>query len=262
MNLEPTVDYLAGLRLSGRTIEELPAELMPPDLTSAYRAQDALVDRLIASWGGARAGYKIALTNPAAQTMLGVPHPVFGQLVSSRVHPSGVTLPASNYAVRIIECEIAFRMRGTPPAGGVPYDRHSIAEHVAAALPAIELVEHHFAGIDRVTPQSLAADNAIHGAWIHGDAIEDFASIDLGAQATQLLVNGEPLLAGSSDRVLGHPLSALAWLANTLPEFGKTLRAGDYVTTGITTDEIYHANAGDSIVADLGDVGEASLRFD
>ena len=262
MTLDSTVDFLAGLRLDGRTVEELPAALMPPDLASAYRAQNALVDRLIGSWGGARAGYKIALTNPAAQEMLGVPHPVFGRLISSRVHDSGVVLPAADYAVRIIESEVAFRMRSAPSPQGAPYDRHSIVEHVAAALPAIELVEHHFAGIDRVTAESLAADNAIHGAWIHGEPIEDFASIDLGAQPTQLVVNGTLQFTGLSDRVLGHPLTALAWLANALPEYGLSLQAGDYVTTGITTDRIYHANTGDTVVASLGEIGQVSVTFE
>ena len=181
MTPDATVDFLAELRLTGRTVEELPTSLTPPDLSSAYRAQDALVDRLIGSWGGARAGFKVALTNPAAQAMLGVPHPVFGRLISSRVHESSVVLPASDYAVRIIECEVAFQMRSPPQLGGAPYDHHSIIEHVASALPVIELVEHQFAGIDRITPESLATDNAIHGAWIHGEPIRNFTSIDLGA---------------------------------------------------------------------------------
>lgn len=259
---DATVDFLADLRLNGKTVDELPQRLMPADLLSAYGAQNALVDRLIAHWGGERAGYKIALTNPAAQAMLGVPHPVFGQLISSRVHESGVVLPASAYAVRIIECEVAFRMRSTPAPDGRPYDRRSIIEHVGAALPAIELVEHHFAGIGRVTPESLAADNAIHGAWIHGEPMRDFAAIDLGAQRTRLDVNGETKLTGSSDRVLGHPLNVLAWLANTLPEYGLALRAGDYVTTGITTDEIYHAQAGERVTAFLGELGTVTIQFE
>ena len=101
--------------------------------------------------------------------MLGVLHPVFSRLISSRVHESSTVLPSANYAVRIIESEVAFRMRSAPPPIRVPYDRHSILEHVAATLLVIELVEYHFAGIDRVTAKSLAADNAIHGALIHGE---------------------------------------------------------------------------------------------
>ena len=53
-------------------------------------------------------------------------------------------------------------------------------------------------------------------------------------------MNGEPRLTGSSDMVLGHPL------ANALPEHGLALQAGDYVTTSITTDQIYHASAGET----------------
>ena len=97
MHLEDTVDFLRALRLERRSVEALPAALSPPDLAAAYRVQSALVERLCAHWGGGSAGYKVAVTNPAAQRMLGVHHPVFGRLLSARVHPSGTTLRAGDY---------------------------------------------------------------------------------------------------------------------------------------------------------------------
>ena len=98
--LAETADYLAELRLQGRSVEALPQRLMPVDLAAGYAAQRLLVQRLTEAWGGRPAGYKIALTNPAAQQMLGVPHPVFGTLLSARVHASGVRLAAADSAHR------------------------------------------------------------------------------------------------------------------------------------------------------------------
>ena len=262
MNLDDTVSFLRALRLEHRSVEELPAELMPADLTAAYRVQAALVDALCAHWGGERAGYKVAVTNASAQRLLGVHHPVFGCILSARVHRSGVTLRGADYRTRLIECEIGFEMAEDVPARTGGHDRASIAPCVGALFPAIELVEHHFAGIDRVTPQSLAADNAIHGAWIHGEAVAHWHDIDLAAQPTRLLVNGEEKMRGSGGNVLGHPLAVVAWLANELPRYGLRLSRGDLVTTGVTTDGIYPAAAGDRVAAEFPSLGRVELAFD
>ena len=262
MHLEGTIDFLRALRLERRSVEALPAALSPPDLAAAYRVQSALVERLCAHWGGESAGYKVAVTNPAAQRMLGVHHPVFGRLLSARVHPSGTTLRAGDYTTCLIECEIAFRMAEDAPAREGGHDRGSIRPCVGALYPAIELVEHHFAGLDRVTPESLAADNAIHGAFIHGDAFTHWHEVDLAAQPSVLLVDGVETMHGCGGRVLGHPLEVVAWLANELPRHGLRLSRGDLVTTGVTTDGIYPAKAGEHLVADFPGLGRVELRLD
>lgn len=266
MSLDDTVNYLCHLRLAGRVVDALPETLMPPDLDAAYRAQDRLVEHLCSAWDGQPFGYKVALTNVAAQTMLGVPHPVFGQLISSRCFASGVHLAAEAFVVRIIECEIGFQMRADVPPSREPYTRETIRPYVKAMVPAVELVEHHFGGISHVTAQSLAADNAIHGAWIRGEPIEHWPSVDASAIETALVVNGETRLRGSGARVLGHPLEVVAWLANALSGRGRQLRAEDWITTGVTTDEVYYADRHDQLTArfEAQDraLGEVRLTFD
>ena len=262
MSTAETARFLQSLRTRHERIDELPRALMPPDLASGYRAQAALVDGLCGHWGGETAGYKVALTNPAAQRMLGVPYPVFGRLFTARLHESGVILQAADYVIRLIEVEIAFQMVADVPAIEGSHDRRSIAAYIGALYPAIELVEHHFAGLDRFTPESFAADNAIHGAWIHGDPVDDWRGLDLAAQPTRLLVNGEERLTGSGANVLGHPLEVVAWLANELPRHGLALSRGDFVTTGVTTDVIYPAEAGERLEADFPGIGRVELGFE
>ena len=41
---------------------------------------------------------------------------------------------------------------------------------------------------------------------------------------------------------------------------GLQLRAGDLVSTGITT-EVYLAQSGDELVADFGPIGQVEIRF-
>jgi len=60
--------------------------------------------------------------------------------------------------------------------------------------------------------------------------------------------------------VLGHPLNALEWLVHRLHAQGIGLKAGEYVTTGVTTD-IYDAQVGDHLIADFGPVGAVELHL-
>ena len=262
MSNRETARFLYDLRTKHERVDALPAEFAPPDLASAYQAQALLVDALCEHWGGTMAGYKVALTNPAAQRMLGVPYPVFGRLFTARLHKSGVTLPADDYVIRLIEVEIAFRMAADVPAVEGGHDRRSVAEYVGALYPAIELVEHHFAGLNRFTPESFAADIAIHSAWIHGAPLDDWRGLDLAAQPTRLRVDGEERLTGSGGNVLGHPLEVVAWLANELPRYGLALSRGDFVTTGVTTDQIYPAQPGERLLAEFPGIGRVELAFD
>ena len=82
----------------------------------------------------------------------------------------------------------------------------------------------------------------------------------LAAQPVRAEINGEVRGAGSGAAVLGHPLNALLWLANALNARGMHLRAGDLVTTGVTTN-VFMAESGDHIRADFGSVGSVELIF-
>ena len=261
MSIEQTSEYLFGLRRDNRTVDELPQTLCPADLRAAYDAQAALVGRLCAHYDGERAGYKVALTNPVAQSLLGVAHPVFGALISSRCYDSGVALAAREYNSRIIEVEFAFVIASDVPRSSAAHTALSIAPHVASMHPAIEIVDHHFAGLNRLNACSLAADNAIHGSFVLGKAADAWHEHDLSTHAVRLLVNGEEHLAGAGDRALGHPLAALAWLANELPAHDLDLHAGDCVTTGLATDGVYEASSGDCLLGDFGTLGRVELSF-
>ncbi len=261
MSTESTSEYLFGLRRDQSTVDALPDALCPTDLDSAYEAQALLVDKLCAHWGGQRAGYKVALTSTTAQELLGVSHPVYGRLISSKFYDSATTLTADEYTTRIIEVEFSFVMASNVPRRDSAYTAISIAPHVASLHPAIEIVNHRFAALDRLNARSLAADNAIHGSFVKGPAATSWHEHDLSAHAVRLLVNDEVVLNGAGDRAMGHPLAALAWLANELPDHGLDLRAGDCVTTGLATDGIFDASGGDHLVGDFGDLGRVEVSF-
>jgi 2-keto-4-pentenoate hydratase len=229
-------------------------------MTTAYAAQDALVERILARHGGHVIGYKIACTNTIAQQLMGVDAPVYGQLMSSFAHPSPAKCLAGDFTICGIEPEFAFEIARDVPPADQPYTAETIVPYVAQAFPSIEIVDHRFAGWDAFDVYTLIADNAIHGAWISGAPCATWHDLDLQTHAVRLLANDTEVSTGSGASVLGHPLNALAWLANELPTQGRALRQGERVTTGLSTG-LYLAQPGDHVQADFGAFGSVEITF-
>ena len=161
--------------------------------------------------------------------------------------------------MRIINRNLLSASRDLPPAAQ-PMGLDEIADALAGVLPGIEIVDSRFHSWTTVGATSLIADNACHGAWVKGALVTNWRHLDLAAQPVELSLNGKVIERGSGAAVLGHPLNALQWLVHRLHQQGIGFQAGDYVTTGVTTD-IYDAQPGDHLVADFGPVGAIDLRF-
>ena len=189
-----------------------------------------------------------------------VQHPAQGPVVvDESASPSGATLGRPVHA-RVIEAEFAFRVGVDvePVDGG--HTHATIAEHIDALIPGIEIVDHRFES-GAVGALRIAADNAIPGWWLRGEPVTDWRGHDLAASAVSVTRDGELVTTGSGAAVLGHPLNVMAWLADELPRFGLQLCRGDVVTTGVATD-VFEADAGDACVADFGPFGQVTVAFD
>jgi len=251
---------LAHARISMHRMPALPEPVRPKTIEEGYRIQSELIPHLCVHFGGDVIGHKIACTNEIARKLLKADHPFSGHLLSGTTHPSGASLDASQFFMRVMEAEFAFQMASDLPPRSTPYTREEIADAVAGVLPGIEIVDSRFGDWTTVGIPSLIADNDCHGAWVKGALIKDWRAIDLAGQPVQLLVNGEVKGTGSGAAVLGHPLNALEWLVNSLNQRGVVLKSGQYVTTGVTTD-IYMAAPGDHVKADFGAIGQVEVRF-
>ena len=252
--------FVAELRFALRQEPEIPETFRPQNLAAGYAVQEVVVDRLLEKAGGHAVGYKVACTNRLAQELLGTDIPFYGRLLSPFVYQSPAKVNARDFSMRLIEAEFSFQLAEDLPADRAPYDKESVAEAVAAILPSIELVDTRYVVWTEVSLPSLIADNGCNSGWVQGVAIEAWRHIDLAAHEVRLRVNGVEKLSGSGAAVLGHPLNSLVWLANTLCDQGKALKAGDLVSTGVCTD-VYLAEPGDHIVADFGALGTAEVSF-
>lgn len=259
MKLNDAADQLFAMRQEGRIEPDLPDDLRPADLAEAYGIQAALVSRLLRD-GERATGYKCACTSPIAQAALKIDRPVFGTMMSQTTSSSGVALPADGFTHRVIEAEFGIRLGADVTAQEGGHTAESIVPFIDAVLPAIEIVDYRYTDWS-VGALAVAADNAIHGWWIQGEPVTDWHGFDLGTVDVTVTMNGEVATTGVGANALGHPLNVMAWLADELPKFGRQLKAGDLVTTGVVTD-VFEAAAGDQVTAEFAGIGSVSLRFD
>ena len=60
---------------------------------------------------------------------------------------------------------------------------------------------------------------------------------------------------------MGHPLQALAWLANKLADRGRELKKGEFITLGsvIATNWV---SQGDLVEVNMSGLGSAKIKFE
>jgi 2-keto-4-pentenoate hydratase len=248
---------LSEARINQVRLAALPTGVCPNTLGEAYECQAELVARLLQHYGGEVAGYKIACTNVTAQQQLHVTAPFSGNLMSSFCWESPAQVDGSQFFMRVVEAEFGFLMAQDLGSGSTSEE---IAGAIEGVIPSIEIVDSRFDDWTTIGALSLIADNACHAAWVHGPLLREWRGLDLAAQAVRVIVNGRLVREGSGRAVLGHPLNALQWLVKSLHGRGLSLRAGQYITTGVTT-EVYFAERGDRILADFGAAGSAAVQF-
>jgi 2-keto-4-pentenoate hydratase len=243
--------YESGVPVRPLT-ETLPGLTVP----DAYAIQLAQV----AAWTGAGAvvkGHKVGLTSAAMQRQFGVDRPDFGHLLDTMFLPEGVTASYGRFLQPKAEPEIAFVL-GRPLRGpGV-----TVADALAAVdfvLPALEIIDSRIADWEITLPDTVA-DNASSGAVVLGNRPSRADSLDLSLVGCLLHRNGRLEGTGAGGAVLGSPVNALVWLANTLGPLGVTLEAGHVVLPGSVCAAIPFG-PGDTVSAAFDRIGTVSITF-
>ncbi len=203
-------------------------------------------------------GKKIGVTSNAVQQMLGVFQPDFGFLTDAMEFPHGATIPFDGTLIQPkAEGEIAFLLKD--PLMGPGVTEQDVLDATEAIMPCFEIVDSR---VDdwKIKIQDTVADNASCGVYVLGDDRADPRDFDLPNLKLQLFKNGQIEAAGLGSAVQGNPLTAVAWLANTLGEFGIPFNAGEVILSGSLTPFISIA-PGDDLRIDVEGVGSVACSF-
>ncbi len=263
---EPRIEragkWLHEAHLRRERFAPLPDALAPRSVPDAYAVQAEYVG-LRAVQLGSVAGYKIALTTAAMRAMAGIPDPVAGDLLEQSLRRSPARVRAADYMRLLVEFEIAVELGEDLPAVHAPYTRERVAQAVAAVMPALELADDREADLAllRAHPLMLIADNAWNEGAVLGAPVRDWQRIDLAALRGVARINGVAVGEGAGADVMGHPLEALAWVANNLASRGLGLWRSDVVITGsLVTSKM--PKPGDHVRFELGALGAVELSID
>jgi len=226
------------------------------NLADAYAIQLGLRAKHLA--GGRRsAGWKVGLTAPPIQQQFGVHEPVFGYLLDGEAFPSGTAFEAASMVQPGIEVEVCVRLGGEFAGPGATAE--SARSAVAEVMPALEIPEGRGPFAEDL-PMSVV-DRVQANGIVLGQARPLSPALSLADVRATVHINGELAATGQGSDVLGDPLNSLAWLANSLADYGLKLESGDLVMTGSFTRQ-FLMNAGDRVRAELDPLGVVEARFD
>jgi len=234
-----------------------PDGLAPASIDDGYAVQAAFADE----WDEPRAGWKVACTARDQQEMVGVDHPFCGRVLAPYVFDSPARVEAARFHRTGLETEFAFRMARDLPPRDAPYERDEVAGAVAALHPALEIVSPRWTEWLSMGAVGILADCAANGGAVLGPAVADWQVHDLAAREVTLAFDGAEVARGRGERVLGHPLVSLTWIANELAARAGGLRAGEIVLTGTCTG-LNWIEPGVAARADFGPLGSVEVTFE
>ncbi len=226
-------------------------------IDDAYRIAQAVADLKIDA-GRRILGHKIGLTSKAMRALAGVDEPDYGALFDDQFVFEGEAIAAGELNQPRVEVELAFVLGADLSGPGV-----TAADVIRATdfvLPCLEIVDTRFDSWTTGTVVDSIADAASCGRVVLGGNPRRLDRIDIRRIGASLSRNGDIQQSGVASAVMGNPVTAVAWLANKLHEFGVSMRKGHVILSGSFVAAIPFA-PGDTISALFDTFGEVSFRY-
>lgn len=259
--MQQAARQLLGQRLSLEPITPLPPACRPHSITDGYAIQAELNRLLVEAGMGEPVGHKIGCTTPVMQAFVNINQPCAGRIFSKTVLHRDASVPARGFFRLGIECEIAVRLSRDLPPRERPYSREEAGEAVGEVMAAIELVDERYADFHALGVPTLIADDFFNAGCVLGEPVRDWHGLDLAALRGRTWINEVQVATGVGELVMGHPLNALAWLANAQHEHRLPgLKAGEFVMLGSVV-ETQWLKAGDRVRIAIDGLGEAALQL-
>lgn len=246
-------DKLLGAYADGTPIDPIITDFPEATVADAYRIQQEQVRQWVKD-GDAIKGHKVGLASLAMQRQMGVHQPDYGHLLAGMFHLEHMPLDATSFLQPRIEPEIAFVLGRELSGPGV-----TVADAMRAVefvVPALEIVDSRIQDW-RISIVDTIADNASSGGVVLGSKPTKLDAVDLRSAGCTFHVNGKQVSTGAGGAVLGSPINALVWLANTVGPLGITLEPGHVVLPGSMT-AAEPVRPGDTVVSDMGALGSVT----
>ncbi len=251
-------DEIFNAQIDLNTIESPKLRHPGFDISSAYEVARIVSKRRLSLANEVEIGKKVGLTNPIVQKVFSVDQPDFGILTSSMFFENKSVVDIDKTLIRPkAEGEIAFLLKKDLLGPGLNFTQ--VLGAIDYALPCFEIVDSRIRDW-KITIEDTIADNASCGIFVLGSTPTSIKNLDLRTCGMVLEKNGLVVTTGAGAAVLGSPINALVWLANTFGEFGVPLKAGEIILSG-SMGEMIDITHGDRLKLQIGSIGECEVSF-
>lgn len=202
---------------------------------AAACVRERLVAHLQASLGRV-AGYKAALTNPAAQKRFGASGPVRGTLLARMLTMESAFPVNIDFGTRpVIEADMLVEV-GDEAINDARTPLEALRA-LSRVMPFIELADLVVAEGEPLNASVITAINAGARGGIFGQAV----AVEPTAQFADALRDMRVIMTDDKgvehanapgSVILGHPLNAVLWLIEDIRKSGGRLRVGDRLSLG------------------------------
>lgn len=242
-----------------RTLAPLTERAPEISIDDAYRVSLRMFERRRED-GETIIGKKIGVTSKAVQEMLGVFQPDFGFLTDAMRYDNGACVAIEGNLIQPrAEAEIAFMLKDDLRGDEGEITEAQVLEATEWICPCFEIVDSRIRDWE-IKIQDTIADNASCGVFALGEPTADPKRFDLPKLKIKVRRNGEPLSEGLGEAVQGDPLTAVAWLANTLGRYDIPFKAGEIILSGSLVP-LQPISPGDLFEMELEGVGATTLSF-
>jgi len=188
--------------------------------------------------------------------MLGVFQPDFGFLTDV-MHVTDGKVHVDCHIAPMAEAEIAFKLKTGLRGPGVT--AQDVLEATEYVQPCFEIVDSRIKDW-KIKIQDTVADNASCGVFVLGEHKVDPRSLDMASLEVIVEKNGAEISRGVGSSVQGAPENAVAWLANTLGEYGIPFEAGELILSGSLVP-LHPAARGDRMSMSIDGFGSCDVEF-
>jgi 2-keto-4-pentenoate hydratase len=199
----------------------------PTQITVQDERQAYAVQQLVAARLGPIGGWKVGAAGPAAPPSC-APMPLAGLFKSPK------DLDSRLFTQREVEAEISFTFQTGLPPRDTPYTQQDIIAAIGTCQPGLEVLQSRLENPGAAGQLALLADFIQTGAYVWGEPIDDWQSIDFTTMQVVQSISDGPIVTRIGNPA-GDMFRLMLWLANTGTHWAGGIKAGQIVTCGSWT---------------------------
>ncbi len=221
-------DSLYEAEKSRTPVKPLTSTKTDLSLEEAYQIQNFNAQRAMKQ-GRKLIGYKVGLTSKVVQQKFGVDEPDFGHLFHDMLLLNDTEVDLSQLIQPKIEGEVAFVMgKDLSTSGVTPTEVIRAVDYVTCSFEIVDSRIENW----KIKGADTIADNGSSSRFVLSPKKTLLSDLDFSHVGMALSKNGVVEVTGSASAVMGNPIHAVAFVANELGRFGKTIHAGDVILSG------------------------------